>query len=88
MKLLDKREADSELNLHPIYFNNSEIEGSIYNPEDAEEIALLKKQLKMNPLQAALLARQLELKQAIITIVQTEKCTIYESCLNGGEILC
>ncbi len=85
MKLLDKREADPELYLHPFYTedldtdDDVDIEGSMLDPADEQKIKRLRKQLKMSPLKAALAAQRLGMNTFIVvtttTITTTTKLT-------------
>lgn len=94
MKLLDKREADPELYLHPYYSENLEtaddphIEGSILDPADEEKVKLLRKELKMSPLKAALAAKHLGINTFIVVTTTriTKTVSLTPTCSTQGTI--
>ncbi len=93
MKLLSESEVDPQLYLD--LFDSDEdpldyidIQGSMRDPEDEEDIKRLRKQLKMSPLKAAKMAKQLGLNT--ITIVTSSTTTITTrltpTCSTQGNI--
>lgn len=78
MKLLDKRQVNPRLHFDSLQSKDldtlaDEVEGSLSNPEDQEEIKNFRKQIKMSPLKAAQLAKQLGFNT--ITIVTSTTIT-------------
>lgn len=85
MKLLNKKEVDPELFLDSFYSDEdnldyTDLEGSMHDPQDDdEEMKKFKKQVKMSPLKAAMVAKQLGINTITFftttTIITTTKLT-------------
>ena len=92
MKLLDQRELNPRLNLDPLDSKDldtlADVEGSIVNLEDQEELKSLRKQIKMSPLKAAQLAKQLGFNTITVVISTTVTSTtkLRPSCSTQGTI--